>query len=89
MPAIATECQRPAQAPTVAPTLIADFQKETILIEMLLSSLDLRANAALAGSPMLTYLVDLLVMRAREELHAVSSSDAASWREPGRTDGTA
>lgn len=48
--------------------------KETLLIEMLLCGLDLRANAGAAGSPMLVYLADLLVMRTREELDMITAS---------------
>ena len=51
--------------------------KETLLIEMLLCGLDLRANAAEAGSPMLVYLADLLVMRTREELDMITPSTGA------------
>ena len=49
-------------------TAAGQLHRETLLIEMLLTSLDLRANAATADSPMLVYLADLLVRRTREEL---------------------
>ncbi len=56
-------------------------QKETLLIEILLSGLDLRANATQVGSPMLTYLTDLLVMRAREELEKVAAAQSSDKPE--------
>ncbi len=51
------------------PTLLA--HKETLLIEILLSSLDVRTSAEAAEMPMLIYLADLLVKRTREELDRV------------------
>lgn len=59
--------RRPLQAP-----IEGGADRETLLIEILLGGLDLRANATMVGSPMLTYLTDLLVMRAREELEKVA-----------------
>ena len=60
----------------------ANADKETVLIEILLNGLDLRANAALVGSPMLSHLTNLLVMRAREELDMIAGAEAASPGEP-------
>ncbi len=60
------------QAPSAAKTP-ADMEREAVLIEMMLSGLDLRASAAQVGSPMLIYLVDLLVLRAHEELSALAT----------------
>jgi hypothetical protein len=60
------------RAPQLAMTPTALQRKETLLIEMLLSSLDLRNNAQAVGSPMLTQLADLLVARAREELDRIA-----------------
>lgn len=88
MPAAQSISQHPAQVSTSSKEA-ASLEKEAILIEMLLSSLDLRANAAQAGSPMLSYLVDLLVMRAREELQAIAVSDSLSRREPELSEGVA
>jgi len=51
---------------------LATTHRETLLIEILLSSLDLRATARDAGSPMLVYLTELLVRRTREELDAMN-----------------
>lgn len=48
--------------------------KETLLLEALLSGLDARESARAAKTPMLVYLADLLIQRAREELEAVRIS---------------
>lgn len=45
--------------------------KETLLLEILLSGLDARESGRRAKAPMLVYLAELLVQRAREELEAV------------------
>lgn len=64
-------------------------RKETLLIEMLLSSLDLRNNAQAVGSPMLTQLADLLVARAREELDRIAVDNPMTHLEdaPAGEDG--
>ena len=49
---------------------LATTHRETLLIEILLSSLDLRATARDVDSPMLVYLAEMLVRRTREELEA-------------------
>ena len=43
-------------------------QREMVLIDILLSCLDLHAKATEAKSPILVYLAELLTKRAREEL---------------------
>ena len=53
-------------------------QRETLLIEILQSGLDLRDKASAARAPMLVYLADLIARRAREELDAATPSG----REP-------
>lgn len=45
--------------------------RETLLLEVLLSALDARESAKEARAPMLIYLSDLLVTRAREELEDI------------------
>lgn len=60
-------------------------QKETLLIEALLSALDARESARAANASMLLYLSDILVQRAREELDIVKrSSETAAATPPGR-----
>ncbi|VVB46553.1 protein of unknown function [Beijerinckiaceae bacterium RH AL1] len=61
-------------------------RKETLLIEMLLSSLDLRNNAQAVGSPMLTQLADLLVARAREELDRIAVDNPMPYLEDAPAD---
>ena len=50
---------------------VAVQHKETLLIEILLCSLDIRTSASQADSPMLTYLAELLVKQAKKELAAL------------------
>lgn len=45
--------------------------RETLLLEALLSGLDARESAREAAAPMLHYLAELMVKRAREELEEV------------------
>ena len=48
--------------------------RETLLIELLLSSLDARETARASGSTMLTYLSNLLVEQAHRELEEVRTA---------------
>ncbi len=48
--------------------------RETLLIELLLSSLDTRETARVIGSSMLTYLTNLLVEQTHRELEEVRTS---------------
>lgn len=49
-------------------TIEAMQHQETLLIELLLSSLDVRETSRAVGSTMLTYLADLLVQQTHKEL---------------------
>ena len=48
--------------------------RETLLIELLLSSLDTRETSRAIGSTMLTYLSNLLVEQTHRELEEVRTS---------------
>ena len=48
--------------------------RETLLIELLLSSLDTRGTARVIGSSMLNYLSDLLVEQTHKELEEVRTT---------------
>ena len=52
--------------------------RETLLIELLLSSLDTRETSRAAGSTMLSYLADLLVQQAHKELDEMRAMLSAS-----------
>jgi hypothetical protein len=46
-------------------------RRETLLLETILSGLDARESAKAVPSPMLLYLSELLIERARQELERV------------------
>ena len=57
--------------------------KETLLIEVLLSALDARESARASEAPLLLYLAEMLVQRAREELDIIKQvSEVATVPPP-------
>ncbi len=61
--------------------------RETLLIELLLSSLDTRETGRAIGSTMLTYLSNLLVEQTHRELEEVRTSMLTRGKEPVNTRG--
>ena len=59
--------------------------RETLLIELLLSSLDTRETGRAVGSTMLTYLSNLLVEQTHRELEEVRRSMLTPGNEPVNT----
>lgn len=59
--------------------------RETLLIELLLSSLDTRETGRAIGSTMLTYLSNLLVEQTHKELGEVRTAMLASSDVHGDT----
>ena len=56
-------------------------RRETHLIEVLLSGLDARESARAAASPLLLYLTDMVVERARLELAELRSANTDALRD--------
>lgn len=70
--------------------MTSDVQhKETHLLEILISGLDARESAKSAASPMLLYLAEMIVLRAREELGSLGGTSGMTQAEPREGDATA
>ena len=61
------------------------LHRETLLIELLISSLDTRGTAQAIGSTMLNYLSDLLVEQTHKELEEIRALMIEAGGEPVNT----